>query len=51
MAFGHVASKELEGLSPEMTLEEYVADQLKAILCPQAFEEARKSGTCAAWRW
>lgn len=33
--------KELEGLSADMSLEEYVADQLKAILCPQAFEEVR----------
>jgi len=34
--------KELEGLSPDMTLDQYVADQLKAILCPQAFEEVRQ---------
>eukprot|EP00434_Breviolum_minutum_P015749 symbB.v1.2.013876.t1/scaffold991.1/size149480/11 len=34
--------KELEGLSPDMTLDHYVQDQLKAILCPQAFEEVRQ---------
>eukprot|EP00438_Fugacium_kawagutii_P033254 Skav210266 [mRNA] locus=scaffold1993:181752:185311:+ [translate_table: standard] len=36
--------EELEGLSPEMSIEHYVADQLKAILCPEALEEVGRPG-------
>ncbi|CAK8995254.1 E3 ubiquitin-protein ligase ptr1 (HECT-type E3 ubiquitin transferase ptr1) (Poly(A)+ RNA transport protein 1) [Durusdinium trenchii] len=33
--------KELEGLAPTMSVEEYVAEQVKAILTPQALDEVR----------
>lgn len=38
--------KEVEGISPETTREEYVAEQVKSVLIPQAMEEMRRAFWC-----